>query len=103
MTHVLRRGSERVGTWKIPAKSAALAFIDASTSHTLGAYFLGMKQPELLRRVEKALSRSRTLQQQADWQIKRAEKHAAHLLNLGEKKPAVSESAIPRRNGTKTL
>jgi hypothetical protein len=86
-----------------PARSAALAFIDASTSRALGAYFLRMKQPELLRRVEEALSRSRALQQQADWQIKRAEKHAAHLLDIGEKKPPLSESAIPRQNGTKTL
>jgi hypothetical protein len=86
-----------------PARSAALAFIDASTSPALGAYFLRMKQPELLRRVEEALSRSRALQQQADWQIKLAQKHAARLLNLGEKKPPLSGSAISRQNGTKAL
>jgi len=63
--------------------------------------FCGMKQPDFLRRVEEALKRSRNLQQQADWQIKRAEE-LRELLNAGVKKPSVSESARPRQNETKT-
>jgi len=59
-----------------------------------------MKQPDFIRRVEEALKRSRNLQQQADWQIKRAEA-LRELLNAGVKKPSVSESTRPRQNETK--
>jgi hypothetical protein len=64
-----------------------------------------MHQPDFLRHVEEALSRARTLQQQADWQIKRAQelrKKVDGLLNAGVRKPPVSESARPRQNGSKT-
>jgi hypothetical protein len=60
-----------------------------------------MKQPDFLRRVEEALERSRSLQQQADWEIRRAKELRA-ILNAGVRKPPISESLRPQQNGTKT-